>query len=251
MKLTPLVVPLLTLMIPAFGQMRENTEPKLSCQGWQSSKYERFCEVREQKLPAMQRLDVSASPNGGVTVRGWNRQEILVRAKVEAAAPTEAQAKTLASQVQVQAGAGRVAVAGPTNLNYNDSWWTVTYEVFVPHRIDLKATSVNGGVTLSRLAGNVRGETKNGGVNVEMAGDRWQGTGLDAQTVNGGVSLHVPLNYSARIVASTHNGGIRSEFPMGSDLRQQRNVEFNLGSGGAPIRIATRNGGVSIKKKAI
>ncbi len=275
MKLTPAMtcyaVPFLTLLIPAFGQFRENIQPKLACDSkWRDGQNERSCEIREQRLPAMQRLEVLASPNGGVTLRGWNRQEILVRARVEANAPSLADAKSLATQVQVQAGAGRVTAAGPERRNDKNAWWSVSYEVFVPHRIDLKATSNNGGITiedvegdiayathnggvnLARLAGNVHGETNNGGINVEMVGTRWQGAGLDAKTVNGGVNLYLPLDYSAKIQASTHNGGLRSEFPFTERSGQNRkNLEFNVGSGGAPIRIATHNGGVSIKKKAI
>ena len=270
MKFTRLIVPLLVLMIPAFGQMRENTDPQLSCQGnWKNSRSERSCEIRESRLPATQGLEVLASPNGGVSVRGWNRQEILVRARVEATAPTEGEAKALASQVQIQGGSGRLSATGPDGRNQHERSWSISYEVFVPHRIDLKASSTNGGVTiqdvdgdiaystvnggvkLTRLAGHVHGETTNGGVTVEMAGDRWQGVGLDAQTVNGGVNVSLPLNYSARILASTQNGGMRSEFPVTGDSRHSKNLEFNVGSGGAPIRIATRNGGVLIRKKAI
>ena len=47
MNFTHLIVPLLVLMIPAFGQLRENIES-----------LERFCEIREQKLPVTQRLEV-------------------------------------------------------------------------------------------------------------------------------------------------------------------------------------------------
>ena len=43
MNFTQLIVPLLVLMIPAFGQMRENTDPQLSCQAdWKRGKLERF-----------------------------------------------------------------------------------------------------------------------------------------------------------------------------------------------------------------
>ena len=139
MNFTHLIVPLLVLMIPAFGQLRENIEP-----------LERFCEIREQKLPVTQRLEVLASPNGGVSVRGWNRQEILVRARVETLAPSEGETKTLASQVH----------------NYKEFVWSVSYEVFVPHRIDLKASSVNGGVSVSDVEGDISYYTVNGGVNV-------------------------------------------------------------------------------------
>jgi len=63
----------------------------------------------------------------------------------------------------------------------------------------------------------------------------------------------LPMNYSAKIVTSTVNGGVRTEFPvaLSGDLHRQKNLEFNVGSGGPPIRIITRNGGVSIRKKAI
>ena len=155
MNFTHLIVPLLVLMIPAFGQLRENIEP-----------LERFCEIREQKLPVTQRLEVLASPNGGVSVRGWNRQEILVRARVETLAPSEGEAKTLASQVRIQAGAGRVSATGPEGRNYKEFVWSVSYEVFAPHRIDLKASSVNGGVSISDVEGDISYSTVNGGVNV-------------------------------------------------------------------------------------
>ena len=274
MKLTPVIaryaVPFLVVLIPASGQFRENTRPKLGCEAtWKDDSSERSCEIRESRLPATQRLEVLASPNGGITLRGWNRSEILVRARVEARATTPADAKALASQVQIQAGAGRLTASGPQRNNYKDAWWTVSYEVFVPHRIDLNASTNNGGITiedvdgdiaystrnggvnLARLAGNVHGETNNGGVNVDMAGDRWQGAGLDAKTVNGGVNLHLPLNYSAKIQASTQNGGLRTEFPVSGNLSSRKSLDFTIGSGGPPIRISTRNGGVSIRKKAI
>jgi hypothetical protein len=275
MKPTPAMVrcavPFLAILIPAFGQFQENIEPKLGCESrWKNGKHEGFCEIRESRLPVTQRLEVLAAPNGGVSIRGWNRQEVLVRARVDAQAPSEGEAKSLTAQVHVQAGAGRVTATGPAR-DREGSWWSVSYEVFVPHHMDLKASSVNGGVNiqdvegditystvnggvnLARLAGSVRGETKNGGVNVEMAGDRWHGAGLDAQTVNGGVNLQLPVNYSAKILASTLNGGLRTEFPvtMSGDLNRSKNLEFTVGSGGAPIRVVTRNGGVSIKKKAI
>ena len=129
MKITPVIVPFLALGIPAFGQ----EGAKLNCDSHnRNNKYERFCEMRESRLPATQRLEVLASPNGGVSVRGWNRQEILVRARVEAQAKSEGEAKALASQVQVQAGAGRVTATGPERKRGNDAWWSVSYEVFGP-----------------------------------------------------------------------------------------------------------------------
>lgn len=185
MKLTPVIVPFVSLLIPAFGQQ----EAKLNCDSYnRDSKYERSCEIRESRLPATQRLEVLASPNGGVSIRGWNRQEILVRARVEAQAKSEGEAKTLASQVQVQAGAGRVTATGPERNRGNDAWWSVSYEVFVPHRIDLKASSVNGGVNISDVEGDITYSTVNGGVNLT----RLEGN-VHGETINGGVNVDMTV----------------------------------------------------------
>jgi hypothetical protein len=89
----------------------------------------------------------------------------------------------------------------------------------------------------------------NGGVKVELAGDGWQGAGLDVQTVNGGVSLLVPDGYSAHVAAGTRNGGVKCEFPITAQGALNRELATDLGQGGAPITIRTKNGGVTIGKR--
>ena len=146
--------------------------------------------------------------------------------------------------------------------------WSVTYEIFVPHRTDLtlKTTNggvsvsdvsgkiefraVNGGVSLRRLAGAVRGRTTNGGLSIELGGDRWDGEELDVQTVNGGVSMTMPANYSARLETSTSNGNLNVDFPVTVTGRVDRNLAVNVGTGGPRVRATTTNGGVTIKRKS-
>jgi DUF4097 and DUF4098 domain-containing protein YvlB len=82
---------------------------------------------------------------------------------------------------------------------------------------------VNGGIHLNRVSGNVSGKTTNGGVHVQLAGDRWNGQGLDVKTTNGGVHLNVPANYSAHLEASTVNGGFRERITPSATARR-RNV---------------------------
>jgi len=50
--------------------------------------YERFCEVRESTMPAGA-LNVDAGQNGGISIEGWDRNEIRVRAVVQASALIE------------------------------------------------------------------------------------------------------------------------------------------------------------------
>ena len=65
---------------------------------------ERTCEVRETTFrPTGGTIDVLARPNGGIKVEGWDRNEIRVRALVQAWAESEDDARRLMGQVEVKA----------------------------------------------------------------------------------------------------------------------------------------------------
>jgi DUF4097 and DUF4098 domain-containing protein YvlB len=143
----------------------------------------------------------------------------------------------------------------------------VSYEILVPRRSDVSVKThnggisfsdvrgriefeaQNGGVSLQRLAGAVHGRTRNGGLSIDLAGDRWDGEGLDVSTTNGGISLTLPENYSAQLETSTVNGGLKVDFPVTVQGRIDRELSLNLGSGGARVRAVTTNGGVSVRRK--
>jgi DUF4097 and DUF4098 domain-containing protein YvlB len=95
----------------------------------------------------------------------------------------------------------------------------------------------------------VKGKTVNGGLSVALAGSRWEGEGVNVQTTNGGVSLVVPENYSARLEASTVNGGMNFDFPVTVQGKIEKDVSVDLGGGGALVRAVTTNGGISVKRK--
>jgi DUF4097 and DUF4098 domain-containing protein YvlB len=93
----------------------------------------------------------------------------------------------------------------------------------------------------------VHGETTNGGVNVELSGDRWDGEELNVRTTNGGVNVSLPDNYSAHLETGTVNGNISVDFPITVQGRITRELSVNLGSGGPTIRAMTTNGGVRVR----
>jgi DUF4097 and DUF4098 domain-containing protein YvlB len=216
-------------------------------------------------IPTSPTLSVDGGVNGGMTVKGWQKSEILVRARVQTAAESDAQAKAVAKQVIIHTGGGRIVADGPSQGHHEN--WSVSYEIFVPQNIDLNLRAhnggihiadvrgqiefetTNGGVSLMRLAGAVHGNTTNGGLHVELAGDRWEGGQLDARTTNGGVSLSVPSSYSAHLETGTVNGHINVEFPVTVHGEINRQLSIDLGSGGPLVRAVTTNGGVSIKRK--
>lgn len=237
---------------------------ELACTPRNHRRMASHCEMRETNLTAAAALRVDGRPNGGVRIQGWDSPGILVRAKVEGWDETEAGARRLVSAVRVETGGGQVRAEGPTSESR--SYWSVSFEVFVPRATPLRADSVNGGITLAdttggaefeavnggvtlkRLSGNVKGRTVNGGITIELDGDRWTGEGLDVSTTNGGVQMRMPENYSAHLEASTANGRVSAGFPVTLQGKIENRLATTLGSGGATIRAVTRNGGVSINR---
>jgi len=228
-----------------------------------------YCEVREATIPAVNPLEIDARPNGGIRVRGWDSNEALVRSRVVGHADTEADARRIVSAVRIVTAGGTVHAEGPDRGHWEQ--WQVSYELQVPRTamLTLNTTNggitvddfrgaatihvTNGGVTLRNVGGDIRGETTNGGVTVDLAGDRWDGAGLDVQTHNGGIRIAMPKDYSAALEVGTTHGRVSIDFPVTvqGDISRTlgRHLETVLGSGGARIRAITTNGGVTIRQK--
>jgi len=251
------------------GKLNKKSESSLECREYRDT--ERLfghCEIKEQTLPAGGAITVDGKQNGGISIKGWDRGEILVRAKVDTRAPTQAEANVLAQQVRIETAALNIHAEGPESRD--DYQWYVSFEIFVPRRSDLSLTAhnggiairdvsgriefqtLNGGVSLSRVGGAVRGSTTNGGVHVELAGARWDGEELNVRTTNGGVNLVMPDNYSAHLETGTVNGSVSSDFPLNVPLtdrgRIPKEINVDLGSGGPRIRATTTNGGVRVAR---
>ncbi len=248
----------------AFAQ-ENKSRGSLNCRdNWYGDRLVSNCEVREQTVQAGGALTVDGRKNGGVSVKGWDRNEILVRAKVHAAASTQSEADDLARQIRIETGAGKIFATGPDRRK--DYQWDVSYEVFVPRRSDLSLETTNGGIAISdvsgriefnalnggvvlrRVGGRVHGATTNGGLVVELDGSRWDGEELNVRTTNGGIVMSVPENYSAHLETGTVNGGLDIDFPVTVQGRISRELAVDLGSGGATVRAMTTNGGVKIRR---
>ena len=233
--------------------------------GWYNDRLVGNCEIREQTLALSGgAIGIDGRQNGGVSVKGWDQNQILVRARVQTGAPTAQEAESLSRQIRIETGGARIFASGPESRR--DYHWNVSYEVFVPRRADLSVetqnggisiadvngkidfTAVNGGVVLKKVGGAVRGSTTNGGLVIELSGDRWDGETLDVSTTNGGVVMSVPENYSAHLQTGTVNGSVSVDFPVTVQGRLTKQIALNLGSGGAPIKAMTTNGGVRLKR---
>jgi hypothetical protein len=263
MRKTSLFILLGSLPVLAF----QNPVPKLTCsdRGFHQDSLVSHCEMREQNLGTSRgAIRIDPGMNGGVSVSGWDRADILVRARIDTAADTDSDARAIVPQIQIASGGGSITATGPEMDRHHQ--WSVSYEIFAPRQSDIQAKAhnggikisdlrgniefetMNGGVTLTRLGGEVRGRTTNGGLTVELAGDRWDGSGMDVTTTNGGVKLDVPSNYSAHFETATVNGGMKVDFPVTVQGRLTKEMSFDVGQGGPTIKVTTTNGGVKITK---
>jgi DUF4097 and DUF4098 domain-containing protein YvlB len=256
------LVAALALRLPA-----QAPSPKLDCNrvlmvmaGMAST-----CEIRESTLDAAGSLLVSNPLSGGVSVYTWDSDQVLVRARILAAARGNFQALTVASQVLVAVSSTEVRVSGPsTNLNQT---WSADLEIYVPAATTLRVTATNGGVSVYGVAGSTVVSSVNGAVSVKNAGGNvtvsnvnggvfvsaaapWNGQTISAKTVNGGVEIAVPADCSAHVELSTVNGTISTTFPGVSWTVASHGgaVSFDLGSGGSLISGATVNGTVTLRQ---
>lgn len=222
-----------------------------------------FNEIREFKVPATGRIEVDGGKNGGVSVKGGDVSEITVKACVNTWSTSEQAAQAIARNITIsQSG----VIRADNSVEENN--WGVSFQLTVPRNHDLKLNArnggisisgvdgtmefdtINGGISLHDVAGDVRGKTTNGGVNVKLSGTNWRGNGLDVLTTNGGVNLTLPAGYAANVETGTVNGGYKTDFPALSVERNERwkavKVNAPINGGGAPIKVITTNGGVTI-----
>lgn len=238
-------------------------EKSMNCDDDRRSERGHYCEIREVTMPAGGQLDVDGGVNGGISIKGADRNDILVRSKVQAYQDNEADSRRVAAEIHVEANGGRVRATGPVSEKHG---WGVSFEILVPRKTDLvlhthnggitiagvqghtQFEAMNGGVSLKHLAGSVEGHTTNGGLHLELASDHWDGDRCDVSTTNGGVTIRIPSNYSAHLETGTVNGGVKVDFPVTVQGEISRHLAVDLGSGGNLVRATTSNGGVRVER---
>src|SRR5215472_12451090 len=229
------------------------------------SRREVSCEVRHIAMKRVSSISVEPGQNGGVEVEGWSADTIGLTARVQANGSTQQEADELSHQITVAVSGSTIEVNGPSMGRHKG--WSVEIVLYVPRKTDLSIhtengplavadvngkmdlSTQNGPLSLQGVAGDVHARAQNGPVDVELKGTQWEGAGLDAETVNGPVDLSIPKAYSANLETGTVNGPWDLRMPLTVTLmgRAPRHITTKLGSGGAPVRVVTTNGPVTVE----
>lgn len=230
----------------------------------------RHCEIRETGIRARGRtgvLTVDPGVNGGVDVTGWDRDSIGVTARIQVQARREEDAQAIAREIRIEAAGSMIRAIGPSPTGRGQHW-SVSFVVHVPRRTDLsistdngplsvrdvagrmELSTQNGPLSLVGVAGDVHARAQNGPLMVKLTGARWDGAGLDAETHNGPADLRIPEGYNAKIDFGTVNGPMSVGFPITVTIngRITDRISTTLGSGGAPIRVVTTNGPMTVRR---
>lgn len=148
--------------------------------------------------------------------------------------------------------------------NYNNDA-SAELTIQVPRGAHVRANTVNGGVRVEGMSGEVEARTVNGGVTVATSGGPVSATTVNGsvraeigtasreamrfRTVNGSVEVSLPGESRADLDISTVNGSINTEFPITVTGRWgPKNARGTINGGGETISISTVNGSVRLRR---
>ena len=225
------------------------------------------CDVRVQTLPRRDVLRVRPGQNGGVHIIADDRNDIEVHTRLQASAESRNDANSTLRGIDVDLGS-TLSASGPGRDM--DGGWSVSFVIYVPRNTNLdlethngpiavkqvvgrmELSAQNGPISLSGVGGEVRAETQNGPLQVRLTGNRWNGAGLDAETRNGPIQVAIPEGYNAMLETGTVNGPMQTDFPITMTLNGRmswKRFTTKLGDGGAPVRVVTTNGPVTLSRR--
>ena len=153
---------------------------------------------------------------------------------------------------------------GHTGANNNDV--KVDFLVRVPSHANFAGRTINGGVTITGLSGDVRATTVNGSIRVSTAGIAeattvngsievamgradWDDI-LEFETVNGSITVELPDNVDTEVHASTVSGSIGTDYPLMVRGRfGPKRMSGTIGRGGRELALGTVNGNIEIRRR--
>jgi hypothetical protein len=233
-------------------------------------------------------LTIVGAPEGSITIEGWSRSEVEVRAEIQVRADSEQDLDRLAAvngfALDEDLNHLRVLTTGTHDRAFMKAQaknfpkkllglpWKIDYRIRVPMSVDLDINAGRGPISLAGVEGNVRvsspqSETKlefSGGtlsttiavgrVTLKVLGRSWRGVGADIKVAAGDIVLELPPGFSGDLDADIlRTGEIESAYE-GLEAREKpgitkQHVKGRMGSGGGFLKLTVGDGRIYIKRR--
>ena len=233
-------------------------------------------------------VTIIGAPEGSITIEGWPRSEVELRANIELQAETEDDLNRLAivNGVLVDRDLNHVRIL--TTGTYDKVFmkrvaknfpkkllglpWKIDYRIKVPAATDLEInagrgavslTGVEGAINLSAIesqtnltliGGHVIAIVASGNVDAKILGRSWRGSGVDIRVGTGDLKVQLPVGFNAHIDADVLRVG-RIEDNYGALVSREgpgitdRIVRAQTGAGGPIIKFMVGDGVIRIMKE--
>ena len=211
-------------------------------------------ERRELDLTDVNLIKVTSAPEGGLSIRGWNKSTARLVICRYAVANTKTHASRVLGSINVSSRNGEIAAYGP-QLDATQAWW-VNMTLYVPRRANIDVRASNGGVAMRNLTGRVTAHATTGGISVAESSGKYK-----ISTESGGITLD---RVSGLVDANSRDGAIAfkvagSGWPSieataadgGHILCTLKGCEDALAAGGSRSRLRLGDGVPDIRLSSI
>jgi hypothetical protein len=225
------------------------------------------------------KIEIFAEAPGSLKIIGWQKGSVRMEAEkiIYYLPPEQAKAEMQKLPVRTRWNQTNATIRTAENPSFK---MEVNITLYVPgYKTDLRAKlnrgdfsieQVNGwveatimsegSIEVKSMAGYFSANTRRGDITVDMAGKRWDGLECAALTQYGSASLYLPLDFSAALLLETRDGKVTVDYPPqvveGETVPPQiairknsQSLKASVGDGGAPIKLVTYSGDITLSKK--
>jgi len=228
------------------------------------------------------------APEGSITIEGWSRSEVEVRAEIQLRADSEQDLDRLAAVngfvldedlnhlSVLSTGTHDRAFMKAHAKNFPKKLlglpWKIDYRIRVPTAVDLDINAGRGPISLAGVEGNVRVSSPQSDVKLEFAGGTlsttiaagkvtlkvtnrsWRGVGADLKVAAGDIVLELPAGFSGDLDADILRSGEIENSYEGLETREKPGItkqviKGRMGSGGGFLRLTVGDGHIYIKRR--
>lgn len=249
------------LSIAAFGKKEQKiTLPDLSGLVKTSRVF-----TKTSSFNAGGRIQVSTGEMGSLSVIGWERPEVRIEATITAWGNDQADSEKNLELINPKVTRGDVAITLTTEAPAGFLRGRIDYVLRVPsYRTDFVVRSMRGAVSfqdlngwmevdtgigylrLANLSGYVSARTREGDVQVQLKGGRWDGLELSAMTGKGDATIFMPTDYQTDLTLITLKGEIQIEYPSFQIDEEEFKIVPAVKKKGMYVNQRIRDGGPAV-----